>query len=213
MIEIASIRKDYQLKTLDIVDVENDPLKQFNIWFEEAVASKVNEPNAMVLSTVKENGRPAARVVLLKGTDQSGFSFFTNYESDKGHQLLQFPFASLTFFWPELERQVRVEGKVKKLSELESNNYFSIRPRNSRIGAYASPQSKVVPGREFLEDSFRENMSKFEGMEVERPSYWGGYSLNPDYFEFWQGRPSRLHDRISYHLLIGQDWDIKRLAP
>lgn len=213
MIDISSIRKDYRFKTLDINEVDSNPLVQFSLWFEEAIVAKVNEPNAMILSTVKENGHPSARVVLLKGIENERFSFFTNYESKKGEELKINPNAALTFFWPELERQVRIEGLVEKLSAEKSNEYFLSRPKASQIGAYASNQSKNVPNRNYLEETFLKLEKEFENKAIVRPEFWGGYGLKPVYFEFWQGRPSRMHDRIVFSILENQTWEIYRVSP
>jgi pyridoxamine 5'-phosphate oxidase len=209
--DIAGIRKEYRLQQLKESDIQQDPLLQFQNWFQAAIDAKVNEPNAMNLSTVKGSGRPASRIVLLKGVEENGFVFYTNYQSDKGQQLQQQPYASLCFFWPELERQVRVEGKVVKVSPATSDAYFQSRPLASRLGAWASPQSKIISGRVFLEQNLEEAKKKFI-VDIPRPENWGGYKLIPDYLEFWQGRESRLHDRIVYSL-NGEKWSINRLAP
>lgn len=211
--DLASIRNDYLQKSLSKNDVAVNPLDQFEHWFEEATAAEINEPTAMNLSTVSENGRPSGRIVLLKGINDSAFQFYTNYESQKAQDLALNPFAALTFFWPELERQIRIEGKVEKLSEPTSESYFSSRPWDSQIGAWASPQSQVIENRDFLEENFEKVKEKYEGREVPRPSNWGGYQLVPDRFEFWQGRSSRLHDRIIYRLSNDGEWIIERLAP
>ena len=211
--DLASIRNDYLQKSLSKNDVAVNPLDQFEHWFEEATAAEINEPTAMNLSTVSENGRPSGRIVLLKGINDSAFQFYTNYESQKAHDLALNPFAALTFFWPELERQIRIEGKVEKLSESTSESYFSSRPWDSQIGAWASPQSQVIENRDVLEENFQKVKEKYEGREVPRPSHWGGYQLVPDRFEFWQGRSSRLHDRIIYWLSNDGEWIIERLAP
>lgn len=209
--DIASIRTEYRLQQLSEKDVNSDPLLQFQEWFKAALAAEVNEPNAMNLCTVKASGRPASRIVLLKGIEDNGFVFYTNYESDKGRQLQNHPYASLCFFWPELERQVRVEGRVEKVSKSTSDQYFQSRPFASRLGAWASPQSQIIAGRNVLELKLKEIKQKFT-LEVPRPEHWGGFKLTPDYIEFWQGRESRLHDRITYKL-EGEEWLINRLAP
>ena len=211
--KIADIRKDYTLHELSESEVASDPISQFNSWFQEAVEAKVNEPNAMSLGTAVD-GQPSVRIVLLKGIDEKGFRFYTNYQSAKGEQLKQNPKAALTFFWPELERQVRIEGVVEKLTDEASDTYYNSRPKGSRVGAWSSPQSQVIPDREVLEERVQEYSLKFEHTEeVPRPDFWGGYVLSPTIVEFWQGRPSRLHDRIRYRLSEDKIWTIERLAP
>lgn len=207
-----SMRKDYSRDVLNEAEVAPDPIHQFRRWFEDAVAADVLEPNAMTLATCTPDGRPSARIVLLRGYDERGFDFFSNYESRKGEELEANPAASLVFFWPGLERQVRVEGRAARLSEAESDAYFHSRPSGSRLGAWASPQSRVVPDRAFLEDRVREMERAYADGSIPRPPHWGGYRLVPDAVEFWQGRPSRLHDRIRYRRQEGL-WLIERLAP
>jgi pyridoxamine 5'-phosphate oxidase len=217
---LADLRKDYAQAALDIGDVCPNPRAQFERWFQEAIASEVLEPNAMTLCTIDPDGRPSGRIVLIKGIDDQGVTFFTNYESRKGQALAANPYASLVFFWPELERQVRIDGKVAKVSPDESDEYFHSRPLGSKLGAWASPQSEVIPNREWLELRQKNLQEKFpaeQSVEPPRPSQWGGYRLTPSEFEFWQGRPSRLHDRIRYRLQQGLahsgQWAIERLAP
>lgn len=210
--KLADIRKEYTLKSLDIKDVNSDPLKQFSIWFEEAVESKVLEVNAMCLSTLGLDGYPNGRIVLLKELDE-GFVFFTNYQSEKGREIEDFPKASITFFWAELERQIRIQGDLNKISEEESDQYFFSRPFGSQIGAWASPQSQKISDRKILEDNLLSLQSKFTPETIKRPSHWGGFRLSPHRIEFWQGRPSRLHDRICYEKTEDQGWLISRLAP
>ncbi|MBB6610229.1 pyridoxamine 5'-phosphate oxidase [Pontibacter sp. Tf4] len=210
---IAAIRKNYALQSLSESSVAPEPVAQFNAWMEEALASEVDEPTAMVLSTVNGSGRPSARVVLLKAVTAEGFVFFTNYESRKGHDLQENPFAALTFFWPELERQVRVEGTVQKVDAAISDEYFHSRPVGSQIGAWASPQSRPISSREELEKADNAYTEQFADLEViPRPAHWGGFIVAPETIEFWQGRPNRLHDRIVYEKQ-GATWHLKRLAP
>ena len=209
---LADIRKDYTLKSLEIQDVANDPLQQFRHWMEEAIQAEALEVNAMCLSTISKDGFPNSRIVLLKELDE-GFVFFTNYESSKGKELASSPKASLTFFWPEIERQVRVVGTVGKISEKESDTYFFSRPISSQIGAWASPQSQEISDRTVIENSQKRLEEEFKLNPIQRPAHWGGYRLIPHRIEFWQGRPSRLHDRISYELDGGTNWKKVRLAP
>ena len=210
--DISAIRKEYLITQLNEDDVQSDPLKQFEQWLNEAVESNVNEPTAMTLATSTFEGKTSARVVLLKGVSPEGFSFFTNYDSKKGKQILQNPYGALVFFWPELERQVRIEGKVAKLTDKQSDEYFKTRPEGSKIGAWASPQSQVIPNRKYLENLKSDFHEEFSKRTIKRPPNWGGYVLAPTCIEFWQGRADRLHDRIQYTLTNGV-WTIERLAP
>ncbi|MFL5746316.1 MAG: pyridoxamine 5'-phosphate oxidase [Niastella sp.] len=210
---IADIRKDYKLQSLSEKDAAPDAIVQFNTWWQEAIQSEIDEVNAMTLATASADGIPAARIVLLKGFDDRGFVFFTNYESFKGMQLAENPRACLVFFWKELERQVRITGLVEKVSDAESDAYFNSRPEGSRIGAWASPQSQVIESREWLQEREKTYAKDFSGKPLQRPAHWGGYRVKPVTIEFWQGRPSRLHDRLQYTLEGNNEWKIERLAP
>ena len=210
--KLADIRKEYSLKSMEIDEVELNPLIQFKKWMAEAIKAEALEPNAMCLSTLGEDGFPNARIVLLKDLDD-GFVFFTNYQSRKGIELENYPKASLTFFWPEIERQVRVIGNVTKISTKQSDAYFLSRPYSSQLGAWASPQSQEISGREILDSLQTEVEKKFLESPITRPPHWGGYRLLPHRVEFWQGRPSRLHDRLCFDRAGTSDWKIRRLAP
>ncbi|KQS28516.1 pyridoxamine 5'-phosphate oxidase [Pedobacter sp. Leaf194] len=209
---LQNLRQDYKSATLDESDVDNNPITQFIKWFDHAIEAQVYEPNVMTLATADKAGRPDARIVLLKGVDENGFRFFTNYLSAKGKELKRNPYAALVFFWPDLERQVRVEGIVEKLDKETSEEYFLTRPVASQIGAVASPQSQVIPDRKFLEEKFEDLKLKSEGKSIPKPAHWGGYLVKPTRIEFWQGRRSRLHDRINFELVKG-NWVKTRLAP
>ena len=211
MDSIAQLRKNYTFGQLSETEVPHDPLPLFQLWFDQAVKAQCPEPNSMTLATADQAGNPSARIVLLKGADQKGFTFFTNYESQKGRELAIRPQAALLFHWHELERQVRIKGLVERVSAAESDEYFHSRPAASRIGAWASPQSSAIPSREFLEEAEKRYQAEF-GDAPPRPAHWGGYCLKPTEIEFWQGRPSRLHDRIHYQL-DAANWKIERLAP
>ena len=214
MTDPANLRAEYLRAALDERDVQRDPFRQFARWFDEAVAAQLPEPNAMTLATVGDDGRPAARIILLKGADARGFVFFTNYDSRKGRELAHDSRAALLLFWVELERQVRIEGVTERVSAAESDAYFASRPRLSRFGAWASPQSATIEGRAVLEERFAQIAARYadENAPVPRPPNWGGYRLVPDRLEFWQGRSSRLHDRILYRRAV-DGWAIERLAP
>ncbi len=213
-LELASLRRNYALQSLSEADVLPDPLAQFAVWFQEALNSQLDEPNAMTLATADRTGRPSARTVLLKSFDKQGFVFYTNYESRKGQNLAENPQAALLFTWLQLERQIRIEGRVEKVSPEESLTYFQSRPKGSQVGAWASPQSRVVESRETLEKRAAELQQEYAQAEVlPLPPFWGGYRLQPDFIEFWQGRESRLHDRICYNKREGETWEIERLAP
>ncbi|QET02498.1 MULTISPECIES: pyridoxamine 5'-phosphate oxidase [Cupriavidus] len=212
MTELADLRRQFVLGALSETDVANDPIVQFQRWFDEAVVAKMPDPNAMTLATVGANGQPSARIVLLKGVDASGFTFFTNYESRKGNDLLSNPRAALLFHWVQLERQVRIEGEVRKVDEAESDAYFVSRPLGSRLGAWASEQSREVADRGVLEAREADFRARF-GDDPPRPPHWGGYRLMPNWIEFWQGRASRLHDRIGFRRQDDGSWRIVRLSP
>ncbi|HEY6228429.1 MAG TPA: pyridoxamine 5'-phosphate oxidase [Verrucomicrobiae bacterium] len=209
---LADLRREYTLAGLRRADLDPDPIAQFQKWFTQAMQAEIVEPNAMTLATVSAEGQPSTRIVLLKGVDQRGFSFFTNYESRKGRELAANPKAALTFFWGGLERQVSVCGSVEKLPRAESEAYFAVRPLGSQRGAWVSKQSRLVENREFLEKRLAE-VEKQYGTKVPTPPYWGGYVLNPTSVEFWQGRPNRLHDRFLYRKSGSQVWSIERLSP
>ena len=199
--------------SIDEKTVDRDPLKLFQRWFDDAIASGSRLPESMTLATATEDGRPSARVVLLKQVDDDGFVFYTNYRSAKAQELENNPRAALVFYWVGLDRQVRVEGAVERVSATKSDEYFRTRPRESQLGALASPQSEVIESREFLEQRFAQLEKLYENREVERPSHWGGYRLKPDRIEFWQNRPGRLHDRLLYERQVDGSWTIQRLAP
>ena len=209
---IADIRKDYKLRSLNEKDVAPDAINQFTNWWKEALDSNIDEINAMTLATASKEGIPSARIVLLKGYTERGFVFFTNYNSKKGIDIAENNHATLLFFWKELERQVNISGTIEKVSDEESDTYFYSRPVGSRIGAWSSPQSKVIDSRQILETNAEEYSEQF-GKNVPRPPHWGGYIVKPQKIEFWQGRPSRLHDRILYTLTYKETWQIERLAP
>ena len=213
MSSIADIRRDYSLKTLNEDEVADSPFLQFADWWQQAIESEIDEVNAMTLATASLEAVPSARIVLLKGYDEKGFVFYTNYESAKGRELAENPKASLLFFWKELERQIRITGIVEKVSAAESDEYFLSRPTGSQIGAWASPQSHVIENRSWLEKQVKMLEEKFSTEAVTRPSHWGGYRVKPVIIEFWQGRSSRLHDRLQYSLQENGSWKIERLAP
>lgn len=210
---LADLRRNYSLQGLSEGDLDPDPFKQFQVWFNAAVQANLLEPNAMILATATRDGKPSARTVLLKAFDERGFVFYTNYDSRKGQELAENPWAAVVFLWVELERQIRIEGSMEKCSAIESDTYFQSRPLGSRLGALASHQSEVISGRGVLESRLQELTAQYANGDVPRPDYWGGYRLAPTSFEFWQGRPNRLHDRLHYALLDGKGWHIERLSP
>lgn len=209
---IADLRCDYRLKALLETEVNANPIQQFQLWFDQAIQAELPEPNAMTLATVSTAGKPAARMVLLKGVDSAGFVFYTNYQSRKGQELTATPWAALVFWWAELERQVRIEGPVSKVSDTETETYFYSRPRGSQLGAWASDQSQVIGDRTILEQRLQDLEQQYQNQPIPRPSHWGGYRLQPDLIEFWQGRPNRLHDRLSYQRQ-NEAWTVQRLSP
>ncbi len=210
---LENLRKDYRAEKLSETDVKKNPIEQFDHWFDEALKSGIYEPNAMTLATASSDGKPSARIVLLKGFNQDGFVFYTNYLSRKGKELAKNPVVALVFFWPELERQVRIEGTIEKVSKETSEKYFQSRPKESQIGALASPQSQVIEDRSLLEKNWQALEKKYADQEIPKPSFWGGYLVKPQVIEFWQGRSSRLHDRIVYRKADKNNWKIVRLAP
>jgi pyridoxamine 5'-phosphate oxidase len=212
-ISFAELREEYETHGLSEGDLASDPFTQFQTWFGQAVVAGLPQPNAMTLATATPDGRPSARMVLLKGLDQQGFVFFTNYESRKAGELEVNPWAALVFFWVEFHRQVRIEGYVEHITAHESDEYFASRPLGSQIGAWASPQSRAIEGRAALEARVRELEAEYASRDMQRPPFWGGYRLRPAAIEFWQGRPNRLHDRLRYRQDDTEGWLIERLAP
>ncbi len=211
--DISKIREDYSKSYLLEENIIENPFGQFRKWLDVALNSEILEPTAMHLATISAELRPNGRIVLLKHFDENGFCFFTNFNSQKGNDILLNSFGSITFFWPDLERQIRIGGGIEKIDVVDSEKYFKERPRNSQIGAWASPQSQIIESREILEQNYIDFEKKFENVTVPKPDNWGGYCLKPDRFEFWQGRQSRLHDRITFNLNENKTWDINRLAP
>lgn len=211
--KIVSLRKEYSSAFLNEEDVNQNPFKQFELWMQQAVEAEILEPHAMTVSTVSAEGKPSSRIVLLRGFNQEGFVFYTNYNSHKGNEIQQNNFACINFFWPDLERQIRIEGSISKIDQQISTAYFHSRPRESQIGAWASIQSAVIENRKVVEDAFVHFTEKFKDLEIiPKPEHWGGYNIKPTSIEFWQGRPSRLHDRLRYSL-ENSNWKIERLSP
>lgn len=213
MLNIHHLRNEFAKQTLDIGDLPNDPLEAFIMWFSQAVEAKVLEPNAMSLATVSPMGTPSSRIVLLKEIRSDGFVFFTNYQSQKALHLTHNSACALNFVWNELERQVRIEGRAKKITAKESDKYFEVRPENSKLGAWASPQSRIIPDRSYLDTLFEQTKRMFAGKNISRPPMWGGYVVEPSVIEFWQGRSNRLHDRLQYVKDEQSKWICQRLAP
>lgn len=207
------LRREYADTGLDERDVDANPFNQFETWFQEAIDAKIDLPDAMTLATATRDGMPSARIVLLRGLDERGFVFYTDYESQKGEELAENPNAALVFYWRELDRQVRITGQVSKVSRENSNNYFQTRPVDSRLAALASKQSEVIPNRAVLEERFKELAAQYQDEEIPLPSDWGGYRLSPNMIEFWSGRPSRLHDRLRYTIQPDNNWRIERISP
>ena len=212
-LSVANLRQNYIRSGLKKTDIDPNPIRQFTLWFQQALNAQLPEPNAMTLATVASNGQPSARIVLLKHFDEQGFVFYTNYHSLKGRQLVDNPQAALVFWWAELERQVRIEGKVAKTSKDESDKYFHSRPQGSQIGALVSNQSQIIKNREVLDSKLAQLTSKYQEQEIPCPDHWGGFRVIPQAIEFWQGRPNRLHDRLCYRLTEENIWEIERLAP
>jgi pyridoxamine 5'-phosphate oxidase len=210
---IQNLRQDYRSASLSKSDIDKNPFQQFSKWFKEALNAKVIEPNAMTIATSSKNGIPSARIVLLKEFDENGFVFYTNYNSQKGKELEENPFAALIFFWGDLERQIRIEGSVEKVTEEEATEYFNSRPKGSQLGAHTSPQSDTIPNRAFLEYKLADLEKEYHYKDIPKPAHWGGYRVIPNKIEFWQGRTSRLHDRIVYLRNNDQSWRFERLAP
>ncbi|MBA2422965.1 MAG: pyridoxamine 5'-phosphate oxidase [Chitinophagales bacterium] len=210
---LEQLRTEYSSKSLDESTIMKDPILQFEAWFHEAIESQLPEPNAMTLATAGIDYKPSARMVLLKRIESQHFFFFTNYYSRKGKELLWNPYAALLFFWNELHRQVRIEGRVEKITSEQSDSYFHSRPKGSQLGAIASPQSEVIESRETLEEKFKAVANQLENFEIPRPAHWGGYKVIPSSIEFWQGRANRMHDRILFTLIDKNNWAIERLAP
>ena len=211
--DIQNIRSEYHSAALSEKDTAEDPIKQFDKWFNEALKSEQHEPTAMTLATATHDGRPSARIILMKGFNNDGFAFYTNYLSRKGKEIAKNPLGALVFFWDILERQVRIEGTIEKLSKEDSERYFHSRPKGSQVGAVVSPQSQEIADRDELEKKWAEAETQYADKDVPKPSYWGGYVLKPRLIEFWQGRPSRLHDRIAYKKIDNKNWKKVRLAP
>lgn len=212
-ISVADLRKEYTFRGLSEADVYPNPFEQFRIWFDQALAAQLPEPNAMTIATATSDGKPSARMVLLKDFDERGFVFYTNYESHKGQELVANPWGAIVFWWAELERQVRIEGRVEKVPPEESDEYFHSRPKGSQLGAWASAQSQVVESREVLERRLEQLKEEYENKDVPRPPHWGGFRVVPQEIEFWQGRPNRLHDRLVYRCGEDGSWTIQRLSP
>ncbi len=210
---VANLDEQYDLSQLKETDLDPDPFKQFQKWFEDALKVDLNYPNAMTLATADKNNRPSARMMLLKGADEKGFVFYTNSESNKGEDLAQNPRAAMVLWWAKLERQIRIEGKIEQVSEQEADSYFRTRPRGSQIGAWVSEQSRVISSRKVLDSRMEQLEEEYRNREITRPPYWLGYRLIPVSIEFWQGRPNRLHDRLRYRLVEDGRWTIERLAP